>query len=299
MINFPDAPTFGAQFSDGAVIWEWDGNAWDTPKRTPPWTPAQLPGLVCWYDAQTPGSMTLNGADVAQWDDLSGNGYNAVQAVATAQPLYVDRVPSFRNKPALYFNYVDKEVLAAPKAAGVFDNVYVNYFASSMGIYSSAQSVSPIACNRTPFSPPPVHRFAGVFCIGDGIGNTTYSCQAVGTGFLLIYWGLRYDKATDTYDDWLDGAPYTTKVMNKAAIYTDPSIDIRVGLRSDGIMAIYGYIGEAIAATELSEADRLNLDHYLSTKWKRAPINFPSAPVVGDTFEIYDLAWTWDGTAWN
>jgi len=53
------------------------------------WTPAQLSGLALWLDADDSDTITLNGTDVSQWDDKSGNGYHASQAVAAAQPLYV------------------------------------------------------------------------------------------------------------------------------------------------------------------------------------------------------------------
>src|SRR5215472_10667469 len=44
------------------------------------WTPAQLPNLVAWYDAQTASTIILNGSTVAQWNDRSGNGLNISRA---------------------------------------------------------------------------------------------------------------------------------------------------------------------------------------------------------------------------
>lgn len=50
-------------------------------------TPKKFSGLVAWYDAaQITG---LNDGDaVAQWDDLSGNGYHLTQSDNTRRPLY-------------------------------------------------------------------------------------------------------------------------------------------------------------------------------------------------------------------
>lgn len=42
--------------------------------------------LIAWYRADL--GITLNGSDVSQWDDQSGNGNNLVQATAANQPFY-------------------------------------------------------------------------------------------------------------------------------------------------------------------------------------------------------------------
>lgn len=44
-------------------------------------------GLIMWYDASNTSSLTLAGNNVAQWNDLSGNGRHASEA--SARPQYV------------------------------------------------------------------------------------------------------------------------------------------------------------------------------------------------------------------
>jgi hypothetical protein len=51
------------------------------------WTPAQITTLA-WYDASNASNITLNGSNVSQMIDLSGNGYNATQSTSANQPLY-------------------------------------------------------------------------------------------------------------------------------------------------------------------------------------------------------------------
>ncbi|MEY3004925.1 MAG: Cyanophage, partial [Pseudomonadota bacterium] len=54
------------------------------------WTPADLgAGLALWLDADDAATITLNGSNVSQWRDKSGNGWHMGQAVASAQPAYV------------------------------------------------------------------------------------------------------------------------------------------------------------------------------------------------------------------
>ena len=45
-----------------------------------------------WYDAADDSSIALNGSDVSQWNDKSGNGRHVVQGVSAAQPAYTDTV---------------------------------------------------------------------------------------------------------------------------------------------------------------------------------------------------------------
>lgn len=48
--------------------------------------PSKLTDCNFWLDASNTSSITLNGSNVSQWNDLSGNGYNATQATSASQP---------------------------------------------------------------------------------------------------------------------------------------------------------------------------------------------------------------------
>jgi hypothetical protein len=50
--------------------------------------PPSIPGLQLWLDASNTGSITLNGSNVSQWSDLSGNSNNATQSSGSLQPGY-------------------------------------------------------------------------------------------------------------------------------------------------------------------------------------------------------------------
>ena len=53
-----------------------------------PWYPTSIPSCSLWLDADDASTVVLNGADVLQWQDKSGNGNHFGQAVASRQPLY-------------------------------------------------------------------------------------------------------------------------------------------------------------------------------------------------------------------
>ncbi len=50
------------------------------------WTPSDETGLEAWYKFQT--GITLNGSDVAVWNDSSSNSFNMRQLTLTEQPAY-------------------------------------------------------------------------------------------------------------------------------------------------------------------------------------------------------------------
>ena len=57
------------------------------------WTPGSEGNLVAWYKMAT--GIVLNGSDVSEWRDQSGNGYNMKQTDAAQQPAYSAGVLTF------------------------------------------------------------------------------------------------------------------------------------------------------------------------------------------------------------
>lgn len=49
-------------------------------------SPASVPGLSMWLDASDTATIVQTGGLVSQWDDKSGNGYNATQGTGANQP---------------------------------------------------------------------------------------------------------------------------------------------------------------------------------------------------------------------
>jgi hypothetical protein len=67
------------------------------------WTPELLgSSLALWLDAADASTITLNGSNVSQWNDKSGNNNHASQAAAVSQPEYA--AVGFNNKPSIRFN---------------------------------------------------------------------------------------------------------------------------------------------------------------------------------------------------
>jgi len=54
-----------------------------------PWTPAEITTAL-WLDAADSDTITLNGSNVSQWDDKSGNAFDLTQGTSAAQPGYLE-----------------------------------------------------------------------------------------------------------------------------------------------------------------------------------------------------------------
>lgn len=82
------------------------------------WTPTQLTSAV-WLDAADAATITLNGSNVSQWRDKSGNNRHASQSTASWQPLFVSNVSN--GLPALQTDGGDTLVIG--NRAGLFQNI--------------------------------------------------------------------------------------------------------------------------------------------------------------------------------
>jgi len=79
------------------------------------------PSIVARYDASSSDSITFgSGLAIAQWADLSGNGYHAAQTDPTLQPVYDN--DAYNGKPALVFDN-SNDMLQLITTAGLLRNV--------------------------------------------------------------------------------------------------------------------------------------------------------------------------------
>jgi hypothetical protein len=84
------------------------------------WTPRELTSAV-WFDAADTTTITLNGPNVSQWNDKSGNNRHATQATATNQPLFVTSVPGANGLPAIQTD--GNDTLQIGNRTGLFQDV--------------------------------------------------------------------------------------------------------------------------------------------------------------------------------
>jgi len=77
---------------------------------TPTWNPTFIKTAL-WLDAADASTITESGGSVSQWNDKSGNNFNASQGTSAERPTYVTNAVG--NKNALLFDGVDDFVVVA------------------------------------------------------------------------------------------------------------------------------------------------------------------------------------------
>ena len=259
--------------------YRWDGTKFGSGKL---WRPSDLGAdLALWLDAEDTDSITLNGSNVSQWDDKSGNGRNATQTTAANQPTYL--AAGFNGKPTLETDGDD--VL-------------------ELGVTSLGRNVSGITCAIVG-----VHPIAGVFnsnaneiFIGTGTGgsNTRFALTpnpSASTANRYAIAGRRLDSdsyqtvssSTDSlanrgnqwirvgqaaYSDgvanhWTDGTQDLTNDPFQSAGFTSDTDSQRTEI-FDGASALPAgsQLCEIVLThSTMSPADRQKLEGYLAWKW--------------------------------
>lgn len=81
------------------------------PRAPGGFNPKTLPGLKIWLDAGNSSSLTFNGGDVSQMNDLSGNGFHATQGTGANQPTLLST--GFNSKPTLELDSTDSLLSSA------------------------------------------------------------------------------------------------------------------------------------------------------------------------------------------
>lgn len=104
------------------------------------WTPAAISTDI-WLDAADSSTITLNGNNVSQWSDKSGNARHATQSTAAYQPTYVGSTFA-NNKQAILFDGASDRLVTSYDYTGSDVTLYVVVSRESGGdvqqwIYSS------------------------------------------------------------------------------------------------------------------------------------------------------------------
>lgn len=216
---------------------------------TGPWNPAQLgASLALWLDADDSSTITLNGSNVAQWSDKSGNDRHATQATAANQPAYL--ATGFNGKPTLTWDgnddamlmsmslpVTDLNLFAVADPNGVAQNSYIMDIANVRRIF---------ATNGQMFSSSWLPAVAPITTGGQRIyGFTT------GPANQIVY---------------SDGTAVSTIAAVPAAV-----VDGVVGLGNRNSGTAFGLNGEmsevVFVSGTLSDTDRQRLEGYLAWKW--------------------------------
>jgi hypothetical protein len=219
------------------------------------WTPAQSSVVRVWLDGGL-STITQSGGLVSQWNDLSGNGFNAVQATGGNQPTTGTRTQNSIN--AIAYNGTTSfmtvtatlpknstgvsmySAVAHDAAADGWDmfmtNAAANDFSASLGRTSNANHVG-----------------------GDGANFALYSDSS--TAFRVVS-----STVTQTAKQiWQDGTSMGTNANSDAA---KTSGKMWIGSDNNPVSFFNGIMGTLIVVEgESSLADRQRFEGYLAWRW--------------------------------
>ncbi len=254
------------------------------------WTPASLgSSLTGWFDASDTSTMTKDGSGyISQWNDKSGNGYNAIQMTAANQPRYLNGTVNFGGTAAGGQDYMLSSMTAnnftqnsnkvSMFAVTQYDMATTTSYAQVAGFRDANAAFTDIALNTN-------HSTIGyafdwqasattnMSTYSDAKGkNTIIGAVTLGTSHLLSQNGTVLN--------------YTTALSNavSSASVLQIGADVATGLNR--------YMGGTISdlvllKSALSTADRQKLEGYLAWKWFGGGTanNLPN-----------DHPYKWDGT---
>lgn len=84
-------------------------------------SPASLGNSAFWFDPSNTATVTLNGSDVSQINDLSGNSRDASQGTAAAQPAYT--TPGLNGLNTITYTAANNDALSMANALSMTQNI--------------------------------------------------------------------------------------------------------------------------------------------------------------------------------
>jgi hypothetical protein len=238
------------------------------------WTPADI-DTALWLDAADASTITESGGAVSQWNDKSGNNFNANQGTSAQRPTYVTNAVG--NNNAILFDGVDDFIVVAHNnllnmqldPSAVFcvfkqdiSGTGFRLFQKDDGLGNLADSVFSSPTSRVSFAGAYGGSFSPAYTPGDvAILSSTWN------GSLIT--------------NWLDGTLATPGTVQNGTIVgssIDPTNtpvastdDLYIAKRNNPGSSegnFQGYICEIIFSNlNLSTIERQKVEGYLAHKW--------------------------------
>jgi len=234
--------------------------------------------MTAWFKADALTGLA-NGARVSKWPDLTGNGFDAIQPVATNQPAFVAN--AINGKPALHFSSASKSYLWLYRAAQD-DFTIVLVYRSSQGLNAGVnfwEGAGLLSGER----PAPVNDFGislnanGQVLAGTGNPDKTI---ASGGGFnngQPHVVTLRRVKGSGVIYLYVDGSLVATMAAGTQSL-TAPNF---LALGAQGVLNNFleGDVAEVqVYNAVFSDADRSGIERALQCKYGIAGGTVPTSP---------------------
>jgi hypothetical protein len=261
------------------------------------WTPKKLANLSLWLDAADPGTITLNGSTVSQWQDKSGNSRHIAQATAVNQPTY--QATGLNSRPTLYFDGADWLFTATPGAllrnvAGGSITAVASYpiVPAGPGVTIAVQTpISNVRLNLSMNTTGFLGSGARRLDADTATGSTASTAQTLNTpvihGTIADYTGNSIQLFTDgnaaTAGTYSSGGGSSSNTDAGALLVGSATSDFGVTAQNPGTVSVSEVI---LTNSTTSVADRQRIEGYLAWKWgivANLPVGHPyktKPPVV-------------------
>lgn len=212
-------------------------------------TPADL-SPAFWYDASNSGSITLNGSNVSQWNDLSGNSRHLTQGTAASQPAYVSAGQNGLN--IVTFDGVDDALSRAttPALSQPFSIWMAMKFTTVTAGYRPISSGSTV---QVLLSGSNLQLFAGTSATAAGTESTT-----------AVVYGMVFNGSTSILRrNGVADANSGSLAVSTGSI-AGLSLASRGGTAFFSALSVFEVVG---VAGQISAGSMTSLEAYLKAKW--------------------------------
>ena len=244
-------------------------------KWLPKDTPSNISGLVCWLDANE--GLTLDGSDVDQWADQSGNGHHATPVAVGEEPQY--DATGLNGLPTIDFSSSSSGDGFTITEHTDFDSTSGYDFFVVMVLDSGFNTARTIMRNRSiaGLGTGPAGWFMEVdsperYLNGVDDGSAYYSVisnsgDVMPEGIPIVF---NYHTSFTAHDVEHSGVAQNVGANQTSGTVTSVtnSEDVHIGVAPDGNRHLDGKISEIlIYNTQLSASDRNKITNYLKFKW--------------------------------
>lgn len=234
-------------------------------------TPALL-NPTLWLDASDTATITASSGSVSQWNDKSGNGYNAVQAVSSAQPTTGSTTQNGLN--VLTFDGNDGLSISSFNMTGGGQTFSVWAVFSCVSAGDRVVMEQSANYNSNPGSFIFVRNNNNTIGLGrnQAAGTENYTSfattQTVTTTrrpFVGIFDGTL---TTNEFSGFIAGDGSGTRSLNANTNANNITATLYIGSRANSSLFLSGSICEiGICLKPLTTGERLSLESYLAKKW--------------------------------
>ena len=237
--------------------YRWDGTAFGGPKL---WQPNEITTAL-WLDAADADTITLNGSNVSQWDDKSGNDKHATQTGSTSQP--ESGADTINGLNTLKFDGSNDRLLISSPLSSPINNAYMFIVykvnsTSTSGTCFQFGSVRWLA--HAPWSD------GNIYFDLEGPSNreriSAASGFSVGDDVLMGFYGSVTD---DAQEIWKNGSLLASATGGNYSVTAASTAEIGGVSGSQYQSASIGEI--VLVESTVDETTRQKIEGYLAWKW--------------------------------